>query len=136
MILPKIRNDFFIFIALFFVFTVGMGNPVSFAQDHYPLPKALPRVTYGVVPDSLLQMTSYAPDPSADYIYAYKGVDIYFEVKKGTITAILRHHVRVKVLTEAGKKASIVDIPYYFKGGIETVSFHTWTNNTAGWQPC
>ncbi|HKJ46066.1 MAG TPA: DUF3857 and transglutaminase domain-containing protein [Balneolales bacterium] len=93
----------------------------SLAQDRYPLPSPLPKVTYGVIPDTILKMQTYSNDPSADYIYVYKGVDIHFEVNANSISAIIKHHVRVKVFTKDGEKASLVDIPFYFKDNIERI---------------
>ncbi|HKJ33745.1 MAG TPA: DUF3857 domain-containing protein [Balneolales bacterium] len=93
------------------------------AQDKYPLPSKLPKVIYGDIPDSALKMDEYQNDPSADYVYLFKGVDIHFDVKGNSISAILNYHVRIKVFTKDGDKAALVDIPFYFKNNMERVLF-------------
>ena len=75
----------------------------------------------GNPPDSLFGMGTYQPDPEANYIYAYQGASIHFEQDEHSITAIIDHFTRLKVLTEDGKKAALVDIPYYFDKDIEEI---------------
>lgn len=99
----------------------GYINTAKAQKDPYTLPSNLPRVTYGNIPDSLLQMKTYTPDPDANYFYAYKGLDIRFLVIGNSIEAQLKYLVRIKVLNTEGGKASVVDIPYYFKNNIEAV---------------
>lgn len=101
--------------------SAGLFKPAYAQKDSYLLPGGLPRVTYGNIPDSLLQMKTYSAAPDADYIYAYKGLDIRFLVENNSIEAILKYLVRIKVLDSEGGKASVVDIPYYFQNNIESI---------------
>lgn len=85
-------------------------------------PKQLPKVEYGEIPDSLLQMNQYPGNPGLDYFFAYKGLSIDFSLKKNSLVAYLTYLVRIKVLKQDGVKASVVDIPYYFQNDIEKVT--------------
>lgn len=105
---------------LVLIFVMGFIHQLK-AQNKFPLPAKLPKVTYGVIPDSILHMSEYKKVPSADYIYVFKGVDIHFNVNGNSIAAILKYHVRIKVFDKKGEKAALVDLPFYFKNNIERI---------------
>ncbi|MDZ7690061.1 MAG: DUF3857 domain-containing protein [Balneolaceae bacterium] len=94
---------------------------ISSAQIYKNENAQIPTAEFGQVPDSLLQMESYNPAPSAPYLYAYKNVNITFEEEEESIVAILNYHVRIKVFDEDAKQASIIAIPYYFQDDVESV---------------
>lgn len=78
---------------------------------------------YGVIPDSLFRMQA----PSADaaetpYTITNKEVDVFFQEAGGSIIAVLRHHMRLKVFDASAPEASAVTIPYYYDDDMERIS--------------
>ncbi len=101
----------------------GLIQPAWAQGDasQYWLPQ-LPKIEYGEIPDSLLRMKQYPGNPDLDYFFAYKGLNIHFDVNNKSLIAELTYLVRIKVLKEAGIKASVVDIPYYYQNDMEKVT--------------
>ncbi len=85
-------------------------------------PRVSPQDTKAPSIDSLLQMDSYPPAPEADYFYAFKHANVTFERTGESIVARIEYRVRIKVLTESTEEASIVEIPYYYRDDMESVS--------------
>ncbi|MDX1671557.1 MAG: DUF3857 domain-containing protein [Balneolaceae bacterium] len=81
----------------------------------------LPEASFGSVPDSLLAMERYRPQPGAPYIIAHKEVDISFRQEDQSIVALLDYYVRIKIFNGEAKQASVVAVPYYFDNEIEQV---------------
>lgn len=110
----------FLLLGLFFI--QGPAGSVSVAQVQHRDSIRTFVGDFGSIPDTLLQMKSYSPDPSADFVYAFNGADIRFEEEDKSIKAIIHYLIRIKVFNEEGKKAALVGIPYYFDRDIEEVS--------------
>lgn len=77
---------------------------------------------FGIIPDSLSQIQPPTDDQDVSYIVTNKEMDVSFQDDGGSITAILEHHVRLKVFDETAREASIVAIPYYFDNNMESIS--------------
>lgn len=74
------------------------------------------------IPDSLFNESRFQPAPYVPFLYSLKSLDVTFEETDGSIVAVLRYHVRVKIFDASVKEASVVGIPYYFEKDIERVS--------------
>ncbi len=72
--------------------------------------------------DSLLQVEEYPQHPGSDYYYALKKADIKFERSGESIVAVVEYRVLLKLLTEATRQASIVEIPYYYRQNLESIN--------------
>ncbi|MDX1639378.1 MAG: DUF3857 domain-containing protein [Balneolaceae bacterium] len=101
------------------IFLCWAGSAI--AQSTPVRTDSIPDAVFGEIPDSLLTMSAYGPDPSAPYFYAFKEVYISFEEEQNSITANLDYHVRIKVFDADARQASTVAIPYYFQNDIERI---------------
>ncbi|SHG02476.1 protein of unknown function [Fodinibius roseus] len=77
---------------------------------------------YGVIPDSLFRMQEPADKSETPYTITNKEVDVSFQETGGSIIAVLRHHMRLKVFDASSPEASTVTIPYYFADNMEQIS--------------
>lgn len=77
---------------------------------------------YGVIPDSLFRMQEPADKSETPYTITNKEVDVSFQETGGSIIAVLRHHMRIKVFDASSAEASTVTIPYYFDDNMEQIS--------------
>lgn len=93
-----------------------MGSGFAGAQDE------VTDAQYGVIPDSLFDMQ--APDDVSEtpYIITNKEVDVSFQETGGSIIAVMRHHMRLKVYDASDREASVVTIPYYYDDDMEQMS--------------
>lgn len=76
---------------------------------------------FSSIPDSLFEESHYPANPEVPFIYSLKKLDVSFEETDQSIIAVLKYHVRVKILDSSVQEASIVGIPYYFENNIEQV---------------
>lgn len=82
-----------------------------FAQKISVIPE-LNNTKFSYIPDSLFQIDWKNTFPETDYIILHKQTHVEITDDGRSITANLHHHIRVKILTENGVKASVIGLPY------------------------
>lgn len=107
---------------VFFLYRFITAVSLIFLSDAgIAVAQQIPDAEFGVIPDSLLQMQPSGEHSDASYIITSKEADISFVEDDSSIVAVIRHHIRLKILDEKAREASIVAIPYYFDNGMERI---------------
>jgi transglutaminase-like putative cysteine protease len=73
---------------------------------------------FGVVSTADAEMTSYAPDKSAEAVVLFDFGKSYFVRSDNGFDVIFERITRIKIFTDAGLKWAQVEIPFYQEGGI------------------
>ncbi len=73
---------------------------------------------FGEISDDVLQMTEFSQDPEADAVILFDKADVritnYFDLE------VIRH-IRIKVLTEAGKEYADIEIPVWYEDDFDVM---------------
>lgn len=88
---------------------------------------------FGVIPDSLAELSAPEQHPDAPYMITNKELDVSFQEDGGSIIAVMDHHVRMKIFDKSAREAAIVALPYYFADNMEQISdIRGWTHLPSG----
>ncbi len=77
---------------------------------------------FGKVSKEELQMTSVPEAPDEDYVYLFDNAEMFIQKD---FTLRIKRHVRIKILSEAGKDAASIKLPYWHKDRIHSIKAHS-----------
>ena len=67
-------------------------------------------------------MDSYPGGAASGYFVHLKEADVHFDQQDGSIVARIHYFVRIKILSEEGRPASVINLPYFSGDGLEEIS--------------
>lgn len=103
------------FTAVLFLLLMVVGAQNAHAQQW-------DETQFGIVSDSLMNLQPPQEYANAPYMITSKERNVSFREEDGSIMAVMDYHVRLKVFSDSARRASRVDIPYYFENNMEQVS--------------
>lgn len=80
---------------------------------------------WGKVSKEILQMKTFSPDTAANAVFLFDVGDMEVGVSSEGLFMEMKRHVRIKILTEEGKKFANVKIPYWHKDKVDDIKAHT-----------
>ncbi len=80
---------------------------------------------FGDVPREDLAMTEFPEDPEADVVYLFDSGDLNLRKGNSKFFVTVERHVRIKILSEAGKAYANVRIPYWHEDKLDGIRAQT-----------